>query len=116
MFVKPLLVGARGVGRGCGRGTEDTNAVIEELVSRETTSSEAPRGTKECAEIAHEELGLFEAGEVPAARHDRPVNDLVVTFGPGSRRPAVQHFLWEHGNPGGDLDASCWVRLSVALE
>src|SRR5262245_29158963 len=62
--------------------------------------------TKESADIAYEELGLLEAGEVSTSLHDRPMNDVVIALDPCSWGPAVQHLPREHGHTCGNLDAA----------
>ena len=58
---------------------------------------------EERAHVLDEQLRLFERGEVPAARHVRPVGDVVDRLAPAARR--LQQFSGESRDAGGQFDA-----------
>ena len=55
------------------------------------------------ADFLHEQLRLLERGEVAAARHVRPMGDVVDRLAPRSRR--AEHLSGESGDAGGQFDA-----------
>jgi hypothetical protein len=92
------------------------NPRVGRAVVAEFTTSCLAHGCEEGAHVVDEQLGLFERGEVTAARHRRPVRDVVRRLTPAAR--CAKDLVGERRDSGRQRDrfaASLYPRLTSMI-